>query len=184
MAHVLLVVEGQSEETYFKDHFAPHYLPQGVYITVTVMPNKRGISSRTHKGGRIVYDECVNNVRRFLRTSAHSELVVVVYDYYALDTSFTTNLNLPTGRPITARERMGAIRQRLEAEINDPRFHFFVQLHEFEAYLFCRPDLVARHYADAALETQLRGILATFDHQPEPSTTARPRRRRSVSSRR
>ena len=167
MAHVFLVVEGQAEERYFKTHFAPVYYPHGVFVDVTVMPNKRGIASRTHRGGRIGYDECVKNIRRYLRTAAHCELVALVYDYYGLDPSFTTNLTLAANRPVSAPERAAAIRQRLEADIDDPRFHFFVQLHEFEAYLFCRPDLFAAHHRSPALEQQMRRILADFNGQPE-----------------
>ena len=167
MAHVFLIVEGQSEERYYKTHFAAAYAAHGVYFDVTVMPSKRGVTSRTHKGGAISYDECLNNVRRFLRTAGHCQLVALVYDYYGLHPSFLQGLALPTGRIITAEEMAATIRQRLEGEINDPRFHFFLQMHEFEAYLFSDPAAVARHFADPALLPVLHQVLAGFNDQPE-----------------
>lgn len=167
MAHVFLIVEGQSEELYYKRHFAPVYEAQGLYFQVTMMPGKRGATSRTHKGGSVSYAACVANVRRFLRTAGHCELVALVYDYYGLHPSFAEGISLPVNQPLTAEKRATAIRQRLEAEINDPRFCFFLQLHEFEAYLFSSPEAVARHYADPALLPVLTEILAAFDNRPE-----------------
>lgn len=167
MAQVFLIVEGQSEELYYKKHFAVAYLPRGVYFDVTVMPSKRGATSRAYKGGRISYEECVNNVRRFLRTAGHCQLVALVYDYYGLPPSFLAKLALPMGRTATIVERVAAIRQRLEDDINDPRFHCYLQLHEFEAFLYCAPEAVARHFADPTLLPVLRATLAAFDNQPE-----------------
>lgn len=167
MAHVFLIVEGQSEELFYKTHVAAAYAPQGLYIEVTVMPSKRGSTSRSHKGGSISYGECVHNVRRYLRTTSHCQLVTLVYDYYGLHPSFTEGVALPAGERVTAAMRAAAIRQRLEAEINDPRFYFFLQMHEFEAYLFSSPEAVARHFADPALGQALAEILAVFDNQPE-----------------
>jgi Domain of unknown function (DUF4276) len=167
MAQVFLIVEGQSEERYYKTHFAAAYQPHGLYFDVTVMPSKRGATSRAFKGGSISYEECVNNVRRFLRTAAHCQLVALVYDYYGLHPSFLAGLVLPAGRHVAVAERVAAIRQRLEADINDPRFHCYLQLHEFEAFLYCAPEAVARHFADPALLQVLEATLAVFDNQPE-----------------
>ena len=167
MAHIFLIVEGQSEERYYKTHFAAAYAGQGHYFDVTVMPTKRGVTSRTHKGGNIGYAECVNNVRRFLRSARHCQLVALVYDYYGLHNSFGEGLALPSNQVASAPARALAIRQRLEADINDPHFHFFLQLHEFEAFLFCDPATVARHFNDPTLLPILTGVLAAFDNQPE-----------------
>lgn len=167
MAHVFLIVEGQSEELFYKTHFAAAYAGQGHYFQVTVMPSKRGATSRNHKGGSISYGECVHNVRRYLRTAGHCQLVALVYDYYGLHPSFTEGLVLTSGERIAADMRAAAMRQRLEVEIDDPRFCFFLQMHEFEAYLFSSPDAVARHFADPALGHALTNILVAFDNQPE-----------------
>ncbi len=167
MAHVFLIVEGQSEERFYKTHFANVYAPHGIYFDVTVMPSKRGITSRTHKGGNISYGECVNNIRRFLRQAGHCQLVALVYDYYGLHDSFAEGISLPTRQVITASLRADTIRHRLEAEINDPRFLFFLQMHEFEAYLFSSPATIAQHFADESLAPILTQVVTDFDNQPE-----------------
>ena len=132
-----------------------------------MMPAKRGFTSRTHKGGSITYAECVNNIRRFLRTAGHCQLVALVYDYYGLHTSFLEGLTLPDEQKITAEEKAAAICKRLEAEIGDPRFYFYLQQHEFEAFLFSSPEAVARHFDDSALAITLREVLAAFNNNPE-----------------
>lgn len=167
MAHVFLIVEGQSEEQFYKQHLAAAYASQGVYVEVAMMPGKRNVSSRTQKGGSVSYETCVANVRRYLRTAAHCQLVVLVYDYYGLHPTFADDIVLPAGQPITGARRAAAIRQRLEADINDPRFYCYLQMHEFEAYLFSRPDLVAQHFKMPALQPALEHILADFANQPE-----------------
>lgn len=162
MAGIFLIVEGDAEERFYKDTFASAF--SNHYFIVVQMPNKRNLTSRTNKGGRVSYDSCVDNVRRFLRSSTHCSLVALVYDYYGLNATFSGHL---TASDVTLDQKVKAIEGRLEREINDPRFRFILQVHEFESYLFSAPSLLAAHFGKPGSLSVLNDMLQYFGNDPE-----------------
>lgn len=168
MAHIFLIVEGSTEEQFYKNDLQQHYLnPESLqkhYFGVVQMPSKKNIYSREKKGGRISYETCVNNVRRFIRSNTHCELILLVLDYYGLDPSFYNHL---TTDHLTVDQRVEAIQSRLEQEIDLPKFLFRLQVHEFEAYLFSSPSIIAHHFAMPESLPKLEEILTDFENDPE-----------------
>lgn len=170
MARVFLIVEGQTEEQFYKNTFSRNYVrPDGTYrhyFDVVVMPTQKNVYVRSKKGGRISYRTCLNNCRRFLAQNSHCDLVVLILDYYGLDVSFKDHLDPEVHRTLS--DKVAAIQERLEKEIGSPRFKFRLQVHEFEAYLFSNPDKLAEHFAarEETFET-LWSILRQFGGNPE-----------------
>jgi hypothetical protein len=168
MANIFLIVEGQTEEQFYKNILKEYYVnPDGSYrhfFYVIVMPTKKNIYSRKQKGGRITYQACVDNVRRFLAGASHANLVMLVLDYYGLDPSFKDNLS---GTQFSLDSRVDSIQDRLENDINDKRFKFRLQVHEFEAFLFSDPVAIADHFKQPSTFNELQKILNTFDDNPE-----------------
>ena len=162
MAGIFLIVEGDAEERFYKDTFASAFTNH--YFTVVQMPNKRNLTSRASKGGRVSYDSCVDNVRRFLRSSTHCSVVALVYDYYGLNATFSDHL---TANESSLDQKAEAIQSRLEREINDPRFRFVLQVHEFESYLFSAPSTLAAHFGKPDSLPALTAILQDFGNDPE-----------------
>ncbi len=161
MADIFLIVEGDAEERFYRETFAASF--SNHYFTVVRMPNKRNLTSRINKGGRVSYDSCVDNVRRFLR-STHCSLVALVYDYYGLHATFSEHL---TTNEVTLDQKVEGIENRLEREIDDPRFRFVLQVHEFESYLFSDPSLLAAHFGKPDSLSVLTGILQDSGNDPE-----------------
>lgn len=92
------------------------------------------------------------------------DLVVLILDYYGLDGSFKSHL------PDQQKDwnvRLIAIQDRLEQDINNPRFRFRLQVHEFEAYLFSEPEVVADHFGKSEKLAELNTILDNFGNDPE-----------------
>ena len=168
MANIFLIVEGETEEQFYKNQLQKSFLlPDGIYrhyFTVRLIPNKRGVYSRAGSGGQVSYDSCVDIVRRFLRQATHCELVVLILDYYGLNNTFKSHLS---SEHQTLEEKTKAIQERLEAEINSPKFKFRLQVHEFEAYLFSDPEVVVSHFGEREKLSELNTILENFDNNPE-----------------
>ncbi len=162
MAGIFLIVEGDAEERFYKDTFASAF--NNHYFIVVQMPNKRNLTARAHKGGRVSYDSCVDNVRRFLRSSTHCSLLALVYDYYGLHATFSDHL---AAHESSLDQQVAAIQSRLQREINDPRFRFVLQVHEFESYLFSDPSQLAAHFGKPGSLPVLNAILQDFGNDPE-----------------
>lgn len=169
MKGVYLIVEGQAEEKYYKSTFAEAFATTN-FFEVSVMPAKRNLTQRINKGGYILYSECVHNIRRYLRQSSHCSLVILVYDYYGIHESFKDHL---TQEDRNLEQKVQKIRSRLEEEIDDPRFKFFLQVHEFESYLFTDPDKIVEHYDEPAKAASLNAILDSFNGEPEKINDSR-----------
>jgi Domain of unknown function (DUF4276) len=75
--------------------------------------------------------------------------VTTLLDFYGLPTDFPGyQAALVAGDPIG---RVLALQERFAQEFNHPRFIPFFALHEFEAWLFCAPDVVAKHFGNPNL---------------------------------
>ncbi|MFN7117604.1 MAG: DUF4276 family protein [Saprospiraceae bacterium] len=68
----------------------------------------------------------------------------------------------------TLEEKIKSIQDRLEADVNYPKFKFRLQVHEFEAFLFSNPGILATHFGvDTSKKTEIEQILNTFGNNPE-----------------
>lgn len=176
MANIFLILEGQSEELFYKNTFSNYYSNKHLF-NVVIMPTKKNNYSNTHRGGDITYDTCLSNIKHFLSGTTHCEKVILIYDYYALNKSFKVHL---TGLENTIDKKVKSIQDRLEKEINNPKFKFILQVHEFEAFLFSDINKVVEHYNAENKLIELKRILQAAQDNPElinDSETTAPSKR-------
>jgi hypothetical protein len=128
------------------------------------MPNKKNAYSRDRKGGTVTFEICIKNVRRFLNGATHCEKVFLIYDLYGLHNSFNAGY---TGRTNDVDAKVNFLVNKLETEINNPKFKFILQVHEFEAFLFADPSKIVKHYNTEDKLPEFLSILSTFKDQPE-----------------
>lgn len=169
MANVFFIVEGETEEQFYKNTLQDYYrLEDGYfqhYFSVVMMPQKKNTYNRISKGGRITYDTCLKNVLRFLTQTSHCALVLLIFDYYGLDESFKTHLS---SEQKTLEGKVKHIQERLETDVNNPRFKFRLQVHEFEAFLFSDVEVIANHFSSYGDKIEeLRSIVDSFSENPE-----------------
>ncbi|MFK7983736.1 MAG: DUF4276 family protein [Saprospiraceae bacterium] len=168
MANIFIIAEGQTEEQFFKKNLQQHYITSAGhylhYFQVVVMPSKKNTYARLHKGGSINYENCVANIKRFLHQSAHCELVLLVFDYYGIHASFKDHLD---ESHLNLVDKIVAIQKRLEQEINNSRFKFRLQIHEFEALLFSDIQAISNHFNKDGVFPVLENILNKFNGNPE-----------------
>lgn len=133
MVELIIVGEGQTEETFVRDVLALPLSVNGVYVTSRTIETSPG-----HRGGGLNMDR----VRRFLRNTLRERAdtyVTTLFDLYALDTTFSgvsDTKGMPPG------DRATRIEQLLQTDIAEfagcrpERFLPHIQPHEFESLLF------------------------------------------------
>ncbi|MER2006414.1 MAG: DUF4276 family protein [Psychrobacillus sp.] len=133
MKYVMILVEGQTEESFVNKVLKPHFEDLEIYLDVTMVCTKHTKGARNHRGGVNNYLHVNNDLKRLLRSS-HYNLVTTFLDYYALPLDFPGQVNKPT---INAYSIVNHLEQEFYNDIGNHKFKPFIMLHEFEAMLFC-----------------------------------------------
>lgn len=81
MSRVLILVEGQTEETFVRDILAPHLWNFGVYCIPKLATTKRVKTGPHFKGGIVSYGKLKFDIQRLLEDKG-AALVTTMIDYY------------------------------------------------------------------------------------------------------
>ena len=138
MIRVLVLVEGQTEETFVRNVLAPYLSDKGVYLAVTVVTTKRVKSGSDFKGGVRHYAKLRRDTLHLLRDTG-ATMITTMLDYYGFPADFPDKSLLQGQTPY---QRVTALEQAFASNINHRRFLPFLTLHEFEALLFSQPDTI------------------------------------------
>ncbi len=177
MKKVLVLVEGQTEETFVKRLLSPHLELAGVSAVPTILVTKKVKSGPHFKGGVPSYTKVKKEIQRLLGDSS-AALVTMMLDYYGLPTDFPGRGESHGSKPI---ERVQHVEGAITADIGDPRFRAYLSLHEFEALLFSSPDEIAHAFTSPECQPALSAIRAKFqtpediDDHPDTCSSARLR---------
>jgi Domain of unknown function (DUF4276) len=155
---VLVLVEGQTEETFVKAVLAPHLWGFEKAPEVTRVATKRVQGRRAFRGGIPTYGKVEGDVRRLLGSSPAA--VTTLFDYYALPDDFPGKKDLPAGA--SCYQRAAHIELAFAASIDDARFIPNLVLHEFEGLLFTGPMVIAEVLLERARAADLEGIAAGY----------------------
>jgi hypothetical protein len=130
---VIVVAEGQTEETFVRDVLAPVFGTRNVFLYARpIATSKRG------KGGALSRDRVLSFLRKTLRESS-TTYVTTLFDLYGLRPDFPGVADASGGDPIT---RCAAIEASFESVVaaesgcRPDRFLAHIQPYEFEALLF------------------------------------------------
>ena len=157
MVRLLILAEGQSEEVFAKRTLIPHLHEFGVHAAVTVLRTKRIMSGGGFKGGVSSYEKIRKNLNELLGDT--NARVTTLLDFYGLPDEFPARGETLEMPGLSAREKARRMQAAFAEDIGQPRFIPFLALHEFEAWLFSKPEVVAEHFGKEALTTALQGIV-------------------------
>lgn len=135
MKRVLILVEGQTEETFVRDVLAPHFITRNVALTPKILVTRRVKSGGHFKGGVVNYAQ-VKRELHLLLADTGAERITTMLDYYGLPEDFPGLAGRPSG---TCYQRVEHVERAFQADIAHPRFLPYLALHEFEALLFTEP---------------------------------------------
>ena len=170
MKRVLVLVEGQTEERFVKDVLCPHLWPRGIDTIPKVVTTKRVKRGPDFKGGITDYQKAENDLRRLLNDTGVASVTTLI-DYYGLPTDFPGVNSRPHGTPY---DRARHVEEEWAGAINHARFHPYLMVHEFEALLFAKPDVLSRALYRSDLLPELERIRNSFptpeDINDDPET--------------
>lgn len=157
MKRVLVLVEGQTEETFVRDVLAPHLASRSIAATPVILKTKRVKSGGAFRGGISTTEQVLGDTRRLLGDGgAHA--ITSVLDYYALPEDFPGLSSRQAAW--TPLHKVTHVEQNWGALMNDRRFIPHLALHEFEAWIYADPDACSWLFP-AGVADQLRGIATT-----------------------
>lgn len=138
MKKVLVLCEGQTEETFIRDVLAPHLVTFDKHLIPTQLVTKETRSGKQFRGGVAVYSQIRRHIQNLLRDK-HAACVTTMLDYYGLPSDFPGKQNLQGNTP---HARVAWLEKDFARDINDHRFLPYLTLHEFEALLFANPAVI------------------------------------------
>ncbi len=131
MFTVYAIVEGQTEERFVKDVLNPGALHPRIHAEPILLGNSR---PRANRGGKVNWERVRNHIETLRAEHGNRPDVgfTTLLDYYRLPPDFPGMAHQGS-----LEDRIAAIERQLSAASAHPRFVPYVQVHEFEALLFC-----------------------------------------------
>jgi len=149
MVRLYLIVEGQTEQTFADNLLKPHLAGYGVYMNNSGMiANSRKKGKVTRGGGRN-YQQMKDDILRRLKQDRDRDVFfTTMIDLYAIAPDFP---KLDESQKLQKKpvERVEFLEKAFSEDIDDRRFIPYLQLHEYEAYLFANPSYFNDFYYDS-----------------------------------
>ena len=148
-----MLVEGRSEEVCVERTLTPYLVESRGYVEQPiVLWTKRLGSGGGFRGGLSDW----NQIRRSLvpLTRDSEAWVTTLLDFYGLPEDFPGYRE--AREPGDPRQRVATLQEAFVEAIGHPRFIPFLALHEFEAWVFAAPDVVAAHFGVPGLAARIR----------------------------
>jgi hypothetical protein len=175
MKRVLISVEGQTEETFIRDVLNNHFERLDIYLIPTLITTKVVKDGPNFKGGMTNYGRIKRDLLRLLN-DRDAIAVTTMYDLYELPGDFPGYNN----RPPQPYDKVRHLEESFANDIGNPRFKPYLQLHEFEAFLFVAPDITAQELElnnnQLSAIAQIRTLFATPEEINDNPNTAPSKR--------
>ena len=162
MRRLDIIVEGQSEREFISQVVAPYLEKRGVIESYNVSP----IVVRTNpnnRGGMSKYSHLKDDILKSLSSSNPGLIVSMMVDFYGMPSNMPHPDNLmELSNDVMKAE---AIQNCIAEDIKDPRFIPYIQMHEFEAFLFASSEGFRYCYGDSDKRiSSLYDIISQFDN--------------------
>lgn len=166
MARLYLFAEGTTEQTFADTVLKPHLAAFGVYMHRPALIAHARRRRRVHRGGGRNFDAMQNDIIRFLRQDSSGDVYfTTMIDLYALPAEFPGARQAARLRNLPYK-RVESIEREWYDETDDHRFIPFIQLHEFEAYLFTDVSQFAFFFEKA--DSKITALQRVADESQSP----------------
>ena len=165
-----ITVEGPTEKEFADSALKPHLARFEIDVRPRVVITSRKLGKR---GGILGFQKLQGDLTRLMKEDQQDEArFTTMIDLYALPKQFPGwEEAQKKSNPL---DRVTALENALEAEFSEPRFLPYIQLHEFEALLYCDLAQLQQRISDsdAGIEALRReiGILQPEDIDEGPET--------------
>ena len=166
MPRLYLFAEGPTELTFADTVLKPHLANLGLYLQPPVLIAHAKKKGRIHRGGGRKYMPMKNDILRFLAQEKGGNVIfTTMIDLYAIHADFPGLADAERLRHMPGK-RVEALEQSFAEDIGDGRFVPYIQLHEYEAYLFS--DATCFGYFYDHHERQIAALKAIADGHATP----------------
>jgi hypothetical protein len=166
MVRLYLFAEGQTEQIFARRVLTPHLAAFKVCLQHPVLVANARRKGVIHRGGGRRYLPMKNDIVRFLRQDSSSDaFFTTMIDLYAIHRDFP-GLNDAERFRISPPSRVEYLEKMFAQDLCDRRFIPYIQLHEFEAYLFSLPEKFRLHYR--AADRSIAALKAIADQHTTP----------------
>jgi hypothetical protein len=167
MARLYLFAEGRTEQTFADNLLKPHLAQHGVYLHPPVLIAHARKKGRTHRGGGHNYRAMKNDILRFLaQEKARDVFFTTMIDLYAIHAELPGLSEAEKLRQMPLK-RVEYLEECWGKDVSDARFIPYIQLHEYETYLFSDPKCFAFFYEQSAKEIDALQAIADKHITPE-----------------
>lgn len=166
MPRLYLFAEGLTELTFADTVLKPHLANLEVYLHPPVLIAHAKKKGTVHRGGGRKYVPMKNDILRLLAQEKGGDVFFTsMIDLYAIHAEFP---GLAEAEKLhhMPEKRVQALEQAFATDIGDGRFVPYIQLHEFEAYLFSDPTWF-RYFYDHH-DKQIAALKAVADGRATP----------------
>ncbi|WP_017303911.1 DUF4276 family protein [Spirulina subsalsa] len=140
MVRLYLFAEGQTEQTFADNLIKSHLSQYEVFLHNPILIAHAKKKGRVHRGGGRQYTPMKNDIMRFLKQEKSSDVFfTTMIDLYAISPQFPGLAEAERIRQDPVK-RVEFLEERFAKDIDDQRFIPYLQLHEYEAYLFSDPE--------------------------------------------
>lgn len=162
LVNIAISVEGQTEESFVKQILVPYFVQKNIFVEPIIVKTKK-LASHSFKGGTIPFEKAMKEITNLL--TRKYDLVTTFYDYYGLHKEFIPKNNLTDSYKIVE-----LIEGKMASHVNNKKFIPYIQLHEFESFLFIAPDVTINNLMDCkktTVEQTINKALQQANNNPE-----------------
>ncbi len=158
MSFLVILCEGYTELDFVRDVLDTHLLGHGVKVHPILFGKKIKHDIADAPGGVLEYDIVYRHIQAALRQySADSSRVTTMFDLYAFPTDFPDyDVHVKMADPY---ERVAALENAMKHHVGGSRFIPNIQLHEFEALVFVKPEEILGEFPHEDSWIGLAGLL-------------------------
>ena len=162
-----ILCEGQTEEQFAKTVLKPFLSGLSIVVKTRLLITSK---KKNAKGGMISYQQAKGDLNKWIdevsRKSNETHYFTTMFDWYALPTDFPGYSDaLRIQNPYMQVEK---IEECFSADINNNQFIPYIQLHEFEALLFCDISKLNKDYPNSKKEIfELTQVITKYKGNPE-----------------
>ncbi|MBN1486418.1 MAG: DUF4276 family protein [Anaerolineae bacterium] len=180
MKYLTISVEGQTEETFVREVLHPYFIEHDLWLNPILLTTRHVPNAPNRRGGFLSYSKMRKELLTLLGDSSVIA-VTTIYDFYGLPKDIPGYETIPSGRGLN---RVSYIEKAFGHDIDNPKFHPYLQLHEFEALLFTDINITNKSlFGDQKQLDRIRKIkreYATPEDINEDENTAPSKRIKSI----
>ena len=161
MKRLVIIVEGETEESFVNNILCPYFCSKGLYNTIQCFKTKHS------HGGISKYSYIKKDI---LNTIYEKDVVSMMIDFYRLPLDFPGFSDLKATQ--THKEQASLLETEIKKDLEDTQKHQFdnfipyIQLHEFEALVFA--SIKGIDILFERKEMDYKGLMNVIEEHPNP----------------